>query len=148
MRIYSMIYIVENIVPILAATVAAFGFGGLWFGVLSRFWSRAQLRVTGRPDTGRRGISTYTLVFIAEFWMCAILAGALILAPPEASPWAMVIGSAIIIWVGFVLPAIVADHHLAGRPFALTLLQAGHWGGAMVVMAVVLQATGVSGPSV
>ena len=79
MRIYSMIYIVENIVPILAATVAAFGFGGLWFGVL---------------------------------------------------------------------PAIVADHHLAGRPFALTLLQAGHWGGAMVVMAVVLQATGVSGPSV
>lgn len=142
-----MIYIVQNILPILAATVAAFVFGGLWYGVLSGVWAQAQQRVTGSPNRGARGPLTYTLVFIAEFWMCAILAGAIILAPPDASPWAMAIGSAVIIWIGFVLPALVADHRLAGRPWALTFIETGHWLGVMMIMAVVLQAIGVSGPT-
>lgn len=79
-----MIYIVQNLVPILAATFAGLAFAALWYGLLGR--------------TGAKTLKHYTpgLIvsdFIAEFWFASILAGALILAPPKGGPWLMAIGT-------------------------------------------------------
>ena len=143
-----MIYILDNIVAILAGTVAAFIWGGLYYRVLRGPWLRAAgpnaVRAEARP-----GLLHYLGVFVAEFWMAAILAGAVILAPTDegAGPWVMALGSAFIIWVGFVLPAIFVSYRVLGLKGSLIVLDTLHWLGAMVLIATVVQLVGVSGPA-
>jgi hypothetical protein len=126
-----MIYILLNLAAISVATIA-----GLLIGI-------GYLRTAGlgRPATG--GI---VAAVIAEFWLCAILAGALILAPPKASPWTMAIGSAVVIWIGFVVPALVvaqSARRLGARAIAADCL---HWLVVMVVQALVLKSWGLIPP--
>jgi hypothetical protein len=131
-------YIVINAVPILAAAQAALVFGVGWYGL----WAR-------RP-TDRAALQSWAvlvpLAFVCEAWIAAILAGALILAPVEAGGWTVALGSAGIIWGGFVLPPIVVTHRLRRLSWKQVLTDAGHWLGAMLVMAAVLRAIGVEGP--
>ena len=88
-----MIYILHNIFPIFAAMLVGLVIGLAW------------LRMSGRamPSVG-----AVAIIAVCEFWLAAILAGALILAPPQAGAWQMALGSAVIIWVGFILPAFAA----------------------------------------
>ena len=142
-----MIYIVQNLVPILVATVAAFLFGGLYYRIVRTAWLNAAGPNAFNAER-RPGPLHYLGVFLAEFWMAAILAGAVILAPTDegAGPWVMALGSAIIIWVGFVLPALFVSYRVLGQSTRLILLDTAHWLGAMLIMAAVLQAIGVSAP--
>ncbi len=128
-----MIYIVENIVPILAATLA-----GLVFGC-------GLAAVLGAP--ARRDATTLAVEVLAEFWVAAILAGAVILAPRQADPWIMALGSAVIIWIGFVAPTLVATGRRNGASWSRIACDVGHWLGLMVIQAAVVQAIGVRAPA-
>lgn len=127
-----MIYIVDNALPILIATLA-----GLVVGVV---YDRL------RGGTRRLGALALT-AFIAELWLCAILAGALILAPADkGSAWTMALGSAFVIWIGFVLPSLVVTHRYRAQPWRIALSDSGHWLGVMLVQATVLQLIGLTQP--
>jgi hypothetical protein len=140
-----MIYIWENILPIMAATLAGMLLGFLWYGVLGRPWRQAA---GFNVENARRYTKTaLPIAFIAEFWMASILAGALILAPVEAGRWTIAFGTAFIIWIGFVLPAIVTTYRLAGRSWTLCAIDGGHWLFVMLIHAAVLRAIGVEAPS-
>jgi hypothetical protein len=122
-----VIYIWLNLQAILAATLAGLAAGAL-------IW---------RPRPTARLVLT---ALTAETWLCAILAGALILAPPRADRLVMGFGSAVIIWVGFVLPAIAVTHAyraLSGRAAAR---DAARWLVTMVVQAAVLMLIGLTPP--
>lgn len=127
-----MIYIVQNLVPILVATLA-----GLAFGTLFQ-------HLTANTGTKPGMIAT---AFVAEVWLCAILAGALILAPPKADPWIMAVGSAVVIWIGFVVPATVATLRYRSASAGGIARDCAHWLGVMVVQAVVLKAIGLVAPA-
>ncbi|MEM9170711.1 MAG: hypothetical protein AAGC56_13785 [Pseudomonadota bacterium] len=132
-----MIYIVLNALPIALATAAGLAFGLLYF----RFLGGGPL---GGP---RRNAAVGWIVTVAcEFWIASILAGALILAPPEAGPWTMAIGTAVVIWIGFVAPAIAVDAVRAERPWIETGHTNVHWLGVMLAHVVVLQAMGLTPP--
>lgn len=132
-----MIYIVLNAVAILVATLASLAFGAVYYGVASR----------GRPRAaGLAG--TLATAFVAEFWLCSILAGALILAPPKGGIWTMTIGSAFVIWIGFVAPVIVATYRFRNLGARTALADSAHWLGAMLLMALVLRLVGLVPPSV
>jgi len=126
-----MIYIVQNAAPIGAATLV-----GLLIGL-------AWLRITGRAVPGAPVIA---LAAVAEFWLAAILAGALILAPEQAGIWTMTIGSAFVIWIGFVLPAIAVT--LAAGPVrARTIASAtAYWLVAMLAQAATMRLVGLTAP--
>ncbi len=130
-----MIYIVENSLQILAASLVAFVVG------------LAYRAFVGRADlAAQRPSLDMVLAFAAEFWLAAILAGALILAPAKANVWVMALGSAVVIWVGFVVPALVVSlrhHRVRGRAVAA---ECGYWLVVMVVQAIVLERIGVSAP--
>lgn len=130
-----MIYILLNIVPILAATLASVAFGA----ALSKV-------VPPSGTANRRSIGFVAIVFLAEFWLCSILAGALILAPPQAGEWTMALGSAVVIWIGFVVPALVVSLGYRGIPAGRIALHCGHWFGAMLIMALVLKSIGLVPP--
>ena len=132
-----MIYIVLNAAAILVATLASLAFGALYYGAASR----------GRPRP--LGLSsTFATAFVAEFWLCSILAGALILAPPKGGVWTMTLGSAFVIWIGFVAPVIIATYRHRALGMGKALIDCGHWLGVMLVQAVVLRLVGLVPPPV
>ncbi|KPF64327.1 hypothetical protein IP88_13735 [alpha proteobacterium AAP81b] len=125
-----MIYIVLNAIPILLATLA-----GLVAGWLLH-------RTSGAPT---RGLVTAAL---AEAWFAAILAGALILAPDKAPPWVMAVMTALVIWIGFVAPALVVTLRHRDLGWRAVGVEAGYWLAVMVVQAVVLKLVGLVPPPV
>lgn len=126
-----MIYIVLNAIPILVATLA-----GLAIGALFR-------RFSDLPGP-RPGFAI--AAFVAEAWFCAILAGALILAPAKAGDWTMAIGSAVVIWIGFVVPVLIVSLGIRQvRPAAIAGA-AANWLMVMLAQAVVLKSIGLVPP--
>lgn len=122
-----MIYIVTNALPILAATLAG-------VAVLGLFWR------------DRMGMGVVLAVAAASLIQAAILAGALILAPVEAGRWTISLGSAFIIWGGFVLPSVVATLHSRGTRWPAAIGDAGAWLAVMLAQAAVMQLIGVAKP--
>jgi len=123
-----MIYIVLNAVPILVAAALATVLGAIWYR--------------------RTSIGTLAVLFVAQAWLAAILAGALILAPPKGGVWTMTIGSAFVIWIGFVLPALTASYRLRGTAWRIIGIDAGYWLTAMLAEAVVMRLIGLTPPPV
>jgi hypothetical protein len=128
-----MIYIWLNAVAILAATLAGLAAG------------EALLRLAGSAST-LRPLPTLLTSLVAEAWFAAILAGALILAPPKGGVWTMTIGSAVVIWAGFVLPATAVVLRRRGQGAGAIALDAGYWLLVMIVQAVVLRLVGLVPP--
>ena len=126
-----MIYIALNAVPIAMAMIASLLIGAVWLKLAAQ---------------GQLGWAKTALIALALFWSAAILAGALILAPPEASAWTMAIGSAVVIWIGFVAPAIAVTLSVAGVAAARIASACGYWLVAMVLQAVIMQAWGLVPP--
>ena len=126
-----MIYIVLNAVPITIAMLVSLVIGKIW------------LRVINRPRPSYRVIA---LIAAAQFWMAGILAGALILAPPEAGVWTMALGSAVIIWIGFVVPTLVTSL-IIGRVSARMIASVcAYWLTAIIAQAAVMQGYGLTPP--
>lgn len=126
---HRMIYILQNIVAICAATCV-----GLLLGLLAVRLSNGLL-----PS-----VSALLVIALAEFWMACILAGALILAPPEAPAWVMPLATPFIIWVGFVVPVIVVSGAVSELSARSAMRTAGHWLVVMLAMAATLQAIGLT----
>lgn len=143
-----MVYILINWLPILIAAVAGFAFGAAYYAVLGKPWMAAAgltpEKIEG-PD-GKTSSAPFIIAFIAEFWIASILAGSLILAPEEAGEWVMAIGTAVVIWIGFVVPVMVVNHRYQMAPWSLTFIDAGHWLGVMLLHVIVLQSIGVTPP--
>lgn len=125
----AVIYIALNAVPILLATLA-----GLLAGWLLH--------------RDRHGAGFWLSAFIAQAWFAAILAGALILAPPRAAAWVMAIGSAVVIWIGFVVPATIVTLRYRHVRWGEVLRDGSYWLVVMIVQALVLKSWGLVPPPV
>lgn len=126
-----MIYIVLNAVQITLAMLAGLAVGFAWH------------RAVGH---GRLTPGTVLLAAVAGFWLAAILAGALILAPKQADPWVMAIGSGVVIWAGFVVPSLALTLRYRAHPWRVVAADLAHWLLVMVAQAVVLHALGLTPP--
>lgn len=132
-------YVLTNAWAILLAAAAGVVVGAVF------------LRLSGARGVsrgGRGGVGLAALAFVAEAWLAAILAGALIVAPstPQAGPWTMALASAVVIWVGFVVPTLAVTHAARGLSWRTTGVDAAHWLAVMLAQAAVLRAVGVSAP--
>lgn len=126
-----MIYIWQNLIAILAATGA-----GLALGLLGVRLSKSLL------PNGR----ALFIVAVSEFWLASILAGALILAPPQAPALIMVLATPVVIWIGFVVPVIAVQRAVQEISLRSTVLTGLHWLVVMLAMAGVLEYMGLSAP--
>lgn len=129
-----MIYILLNLAPILVAT---------GIGLLLGAAYRATLDRSATPPVS---ITTLLVATLGLFWFASILAGALILAPPKAAPWIMAVGSAVVIWAGFVLPVVAIMQSCRGARFAQIMRDAAFWLVTMVAQAVAMKLFGLVPP--
>jgi hypothetical protein len=128
-----MIYILLNAGPILAATFAGLVIGWVYH------------RLAGLP---RAGVWLLITVALAQAWFAAILAGALILAPAKAGDWTMAIGSAVVIWIGFVVPVSVVTLRARQVGAGAVLADCLYWLVVMVAQAFILKSIGLVPPPV
>jgi hypothetical protein len=126
-----MIYILLNAGPILAATLAGLLIGWVYY------------RLAGLP---RAGVGLLVTVALAQAWFAAILAGALILAPAKAGDWTMAIGSAVVIWIGFVVPVSVVTLRARQIGAGAVVADCLYWLVVMVAKAFVLKSIGLVPP--
>ena len=126
-----MIYILINLWPIAAAMLLGLVVGLVW------------LRTSGILLPGWKTLAGAAL---AEFWLAAILAGALILAPPGAGAWVMAMGSAVVIWIGFVVPVLWVSFMALDLGARRTVSAALHWLAVMLGQAVLMQTIGLVPP--
>jgi hypothetical protein len=130
-----MIYIFLNSGAILLANLAGLAFGAAW----------QSIPAFRRPASSNT-LVTLVIAFMAQAWLCAILAGALILAPPKGGVWTMTLGSAFVIWLGFVAPSLIASYRYRAIPLRSALWDCTLWLGTMLVQAVVLRLVGLIPP--
>lgn len=135
-----MTYISLNLVVILAATCAGLAVGAAYAIPYRRLSGGRELNIHWS------GVGFLVLAAVAEFWLAAILAGALILAPSQADAWTMSLGSAFIIWIGFVVPVLAVTHAFHARPTRVICLDVAHWFVVMTAQAATLQAIGLTKP--
>ncbi|MCQ8185907.1 DUF1761 domain-containing protein [Parvularcula maris] len=141
-----MEYIILNLLPIAAATAASFAFGAGWYMLLSKPWMGAAGLTEDRIKGAKRPWLPFLIAFLAEFWIAAVMAGALILAPPEAGAWTMAFGTALILWSSFVMPTMIVNHRYQMLPWRLTFIDGGHWLGVFLLQVAVLQGLGLKAP--
>ena len=128
-----MIYILINLVPILVAKLIGLMLGTAYHVAFGR---------------GRVAVSAIVVAALGLFWFASILAGALILAPPKAAPWIMAVGSAVVIWVGFVLPVVAVTQRYHGVAARRIVGDSLFWLVTMVTQAVAMKLIGLVPPPV
>jgi hypothetical protein len=133
-----------NYLAIIAAAVAAWIFGAIYYTVLSKPWlAAAGISMAEMQRVGKlKSIAPFILSFVAEIIMAWVLAGVLgHLGPGQVTIRNGVI-SALFLWFGFILTTIATNNAYPGRKPMLTAIDAGHWLGVMLLMGAIIGALG------
>ncbi len=137
-----------NYLAILAAAVAAWFFGAIYYTVLSKPWlaalgvSMAEMKRRQEGRSKLKSAAPFILSFVAEIVMAWVLAGVLgHLGPGQVTLRNGVI-SALFLWVGFVLTTVATNNAYPGRKPMLTVIDTGHWLGVMLIMGAIVGAFG------
>jgi glycerol uptake facilitator-like aquaporin len=126
-----------NLWGVLAAAVIAFIFGALWYGVLGKAWMKAAglTREETRPNP-----KIFIVAFICQILMAFVLAGVIFHTGETTLKTGLI--SAVLIWLGFVVTTQIVNHRFQGAPWALTLIDGGHWLGVLLIQGAVIGVIG------
>ena len=133
-----------NYLAILLAAIAAFFFGGAWYGTLGKLWvaalgtSEEALQTRGLPMRLRLAISVVALLVMA--WMLAGVLGHL--GPGQVTAFNGLV-SGFFLWFGFVLTTLGVNHVFQGQRWVLTLIDGAHWLGVLLIEGAVIGAMGL-----
>lgn len=133
-----------NYWAIVAAAAASFLFGGVWYGALSKPW----LAAIGKSEedikaAGRSLPMLFAITIVAQIVMAWILAGMIgHLGVGQVTVRNGVISGAFA-WLGFVATTLVVNHGYQGASRQLTLIDAGHWLGVLLIQGAVIGLLGV-----
>jgi Protein of unknown function (DUF1761) len=125
------------LMPIAAATIAAFVFGAVYYGVLGKRWAAAL----GKPYVG--GVVPVVPMIVSvvcEAIMAAVFAIVLRHVAGEGATILDGMATGALLWFGFVATMLVTNHAYAGAKRALTLIDGGHWLGVLLIQGAVLAA--------
>lgn len=128
-----------NFLSVLAATVAGWLFGAVWYTALAKPWIAAQ-GWRGREDmpqkTGAAAAAPFIISFVAELIMATMLFG--IVHHIGEVNVRRALFSAFFIWLGFVATTTTVNYAFPARRPMLTVIDAGHWLGVLLVMGLVI----------
>ena len=131
-----------NWTSVLIAAAAAWIFGAIYYSILGKAWIAAQgktiemLKAENAGKSKAAKAAPFVLSFIAEIVMGWALFGIL----THMGLFTLRAGaiSGALCWFGFVLTTIAVNNAYAGRKVRLTVIDAGHWLGVMVIIGAVV----------
>jgi hypothetical protein len=132
-----------NYLAVLLAAIAAFIFGGLWYGVLGKAWLASLGRDEGAVRSGLPMGVRMAVAVAALLVMAYMLAGVIgHLGPGQVTLRNGVIGG-FFIWLGFVLTTLIVNYVFQNQRPMLTAIDGGHWLGVLLIEGAVIGAIGV-----
>ena len=124
------------IIAILAAGVAGWVVGAIWYTALGKVWQRALGLDPAACKDKKMPLLPLVVAFVAALVMSAVLYQLLtnlgVLGVWPAAVAGFTVG------VGFVLTTILVNNMFQQRSFALTVIDGSHWVLALVIEAVVI----------
>ena len=123
-----------NFLAVVAAGVAGWLVGAVWYGVLGKVWMDAA--GISCPD-GKRPmpIGPMILAFVAQMIIALMLAGLMGHMGPRDIPRGIVSG--VLVWLGFVITTTAVGNAFQGKKPMLTVIDGGHWLAVPVVQGIV-----------
>ena len=124
-----------NWLAVIVAAVVAWLFGAVWYMGLSKLWLKAAKL---DPATMKRSVAPFIVGFVGELVMALVMTlvvGAL--TGGEPNPLAGVIFG-FVLWLGFIATTLSVNHRYQGFGWDLTLIDAGHWLGVMLIIGAVI----------
>jgi hypothetical protein len=124
------------IIAILAAGVAGWIFGAVWYGVLSKPYQRALGLNPDDCKDKKMPMAPMVVAFLSALVMSAVLyqllgnLGVMGLVPSAIAGFT--------IGVGFLLTSVLVNNMFQQKSFTLTVIDGGHWVLAVVIEAVVI----------
>jgi len=137
----------HNWTALFLAAAAAWIFGALWYGVLGKIWVAAQgetmdtLKVKNAGKSAAAKAAPFVISFIAEIMMAAALSGIMVHSGFNTARQGAIAGA--LSWLGFVLTTILVNNAYTFRSLKLTVIDAGHWLGVLVIIGAIVGWMGV-----
>jgi hypothetical protein len=131
-----------NVLAIVAAAIAAWLFGGIYYSSLSGPWLRAmgktleQCKAEQATKSAVANAAPFILAFVGELIMSWAMYGILLHMNMFTVRAGMITGAAC--WLGFVLTTVTVNNAFAGRKAMLTVIDSIAWLGAMVIIGAVI----------
>lgn len=130
-----MAYAGTNYLAVIVAAIAAWLIGAAWYGILSKTWMRAA-RID--PAAMKMSITPFVVSFVCELVMGFVLAGAIGHLGLGQVTLTNGLISAVILWAGFVATTIAVNQRYQGFGWDLTIIDASHWLGVLLVMGAII----------
>ena len=137
-----------NYLAVVVAAVVAWLAGAAWYGALANPWVAAHGKTMDQfkaEQAAHKGtVHTwlpFALAFLAELVMAYVLAG--LVGHLGSVTIRSAVISGLFVWAGFMLTTMLVNNAFAGRRYALTAIDAGHWLVVVIVMGVVIGWIGV-----
>ncbi|RWM16213.1 MAG: DUF1761 domain-containing protein [Mesorhizobium sp.] len=121
-----MDFSVVNWLAVVVAAVVAWLFGAAWYMSLSKPWLKAA----------RLDPAELVMALVLTLVVGAITGG-------EPNPVAGLLFG-FVLWLGFIASTLAVNHRYQGFGWALTLIDAGHWLGVMLIIGAVIGWFGAS----
>ena len=134
-----------NYLAVVVAAAASFVFGGIWYGLFSAPWLRAA-NIKDEDIHSVKGSGAmvpYVTAFFAQLVMALFLAGLVGHLGQSQVTFRNGAISAVVVWAGFVMPAMVVNHSFQGAPKELTLIDGGHWLGVLLLQGAIIGWLGI-----
>ena len=130
-----------NLLAVLLAAVAGFGWGAFYYTVLGKRWMDA-VGTTEEEIKATRSAVPFIVSFVSLLVMACVLAACL--DRQSSLDMDMTLGSAaltaLVLWLGFIVTCTAVNHSFQGSKRALTVIDSIHWLGVMVFQALIIHA--------
>ena len=134
-----------NYMVVIAAAIASFIFGGVWYNALSKPWMEALGRTPESMPKDRAAVGLYVLAFVAQVIMAWMLAGILLHMAAGGLPTTLRVGliSAGFLWFGFVVTTMTVNYAFQNARPILAAIDGAHWLGVLLIQGAILGWWGV-----
>ena len=118
-----------NWIAILVATVASMGIGAAWYSALAKPWiaangfSEEQVKAVEANDTP----IIYLFAAVSHVVMAIVLTGVIIHSAGSEITVSDGLLTAFLLWIGFVVTSMTVNHRFQFKPWALTIIDSGHY---------------------
>ncbi|NIA70675.1 DUF1761 domain-containing protein [Pelagibius litoralis] len=131
-----------NYLAVVAAMVASYVFGSVYYMSLAKPWMAALGKTEEEVKAGA-GPSVYVITAIAQLVMAFMLAGIMGHLGSVGMGAAGGLTTAFFVWLGFVATTLVVNHGFQGAKRSLTVIDGAHWLGVLLVQGLVIGLFGI-----
>jgi len=133
-----------NFIAVIAAAVAGWLVGAVWYGVLGKQWMTAlgwtEADMTGPDGKRRMPMGPMIIAFVAQIIIALMLSGLVGHIGPVTVERGLVSG--VLVWFGFVITTLVVNNAFQKRKLTLSVIDGGHWLAVLLAQGAIIGAFG------